>query len=271
MFAITDINCGDGYTDAATLGPVFGSNGGYFLVSGNDAWVQLGYGRQGQWQWMAEAHVAVGNGILTKGTVAIRFRNYVAGSVAAVTAALASAAEPAPFGSLGTMGVGGAATTAQWRLPLKLTNPYVTADTGNAYGWIQSVTGADVGAWAFSPTAEGAVFGSVLVPPGYASGGAIVLAFSAESGTGNAIVAVASRAVASGVAFNPVSFTLEANVTVVVGAANTLYLTTVTLTPALTANNWLLVQILRRGSLAGDTLTGLLLLLGAWLDVTVTS
>ncbi len=95
MLTIAGVNCGDAYTEAATLGPVFGSNGGYFLVSGNDAFVQLGYGRQAQWPlWMAETKVGAGSGTLSKGIVAVRFRNQVAGQVAVVSAGLSSADEP---------------------------------------------------------------------------------------------------------------------------------------------------------------------------------
>lgn len=96
---ISGVACGDSYTDAATIGPLtMGSNGGYFIISGQDVFMQLGYKEQGRGvsdiQWMPESHVPLGNGVFYKGTYAARFRNFVAGSVATVSGGLSTPTQP---------------------------------------------------------------------------------------------------------------------------------------------------------------------------------
>lgn len=94
MFILDSVNCGNDYTDAATISNVYNSSGGYFAVTGNDAYARLIYGRHGQLLDTAEFHVPIGNGILYPNTVGIKFRNYVAGSVAVVSGALSLPTEP---------------------------------------------------------------------------------------------------------------------------------------------------------------------------------
>lgn len=95
MQQITQVACGDQYTNATTLSEVFNSSGGYFTIQDNDAYVELQYGGLGQFYWTNEAPVPVGNGILQAGTTGVRFRNLTPGLAATVTAALYAEAEPA--------------------------------------------------------------------------------------------------------------------------------------------------------------------------------
>lgn len=94
MRKLTNVTCGDQYTDAATLADVIDSSGGYFNVSGNDVWMEVQYGIQGQTNFTDEVHIPIGGGVLVKGTTGVRFRNFVAGSPAVVTAALSEKTEP---------------------------------------------------------------------------------------------------------------------------------------------------------------------------------
>lgn len=98
MPSLAKVNCADDYSNAATIEGVSASNGGWFNVSGNDAFVELEYGPPGQRQWKTEELVPVGtaggNGVIAPGTTGIRFRNAVAGSVAVVSAGIATHDEP---------------------------------------------------------------------------------------------------------------------------------------------------------------------------------
>ena len=105
MRVLDGITCTDGYAEAATIAYVYDSGGGYFAVSSHDTYAQLQYGKHGFEQWTPEVHVPVGSGILNPGTIGIRFRNYVAGSAAVVSAALSLPTEPT-F----AIGAGGIAT-----------------------------------------------------------------------------------------------------------------------------------------------------------------
>lgn len=107
MLKIDSVNCANDYTAAATVGPVWLSAGGYFALAGQDAWYQLGWKPKGTTDisWTEEVHVPVGNGIIYPGTIAVRFRNYVAGQTAVVSAAISSRDEPVV-----TIAAGGVAT-----------------------------------------------------------------------------------------------------------------------------------------------------------------
>lgn len=94
MKILDSVSCGDDYTAAATIEDVYASPGGYFAVYNADCFVELQYGRHGQEWWTLEVRAPVGNGVLAPGTIGVRFRNAVAGSVATVSAALAAEAEP---------------------------------------------------------------------------------------------------------------------------------------------------------------------------------
>lgn len=94
MEILDSVACGDGYTAAATIEDVWNSNGGYFVVTGNDVFMELQYGSLGQTYYTDEVHVPVGNGILAKGTLGIKFRNYKAGSIATISVGISEGPEP---------------------------------------------------------------------------------------------------------------------------------------------------------------------------------
>lgn len=105
---ISSVTCADSYTEAATIGPVYESNGGYFIITGQDVFMQLGYQQGGtrDYIWTPEVHVPLGNGVFYKGTVSARFRNYTSGSNATVSGALYYKTQP-----LFTIAAGGVATS----------------------------------------------------------------------------------------------------------------------------------------------------------------
>ncbi len=169
-------------------------------------------------------------------------------------------------------GGGGGGGTASVHLPVNLTNPYLTADTGNSHPWLQAVTNADLGLWAFRKDVEGVVFGNVLIPPAYDSGGTLVLALATPTAaTGDVLLAVGTVAKGDGESLEPAGFTVETQQTVTIAAGTTLELVSFALTPTLAANDLVLVEVIRRGNLAGDTLDNLLELFGAWLTVTIST
>jgi hypothetical protein len=101
VFVLDSVSCADAFpADGAAGGAQIvaqnGSTGGFFTVTGNDAYVQLAYqAAAGQaLEWTPPVHVGTGNGILAAGTRGIRFANYVAGSVAVVSAGLSEPLEP---------------------------------------------------------------------------------------------------------------------------------------------------------------------------------
>lgn len=108
MFILDSVPCADAFPADGASGPSVaqiiaqnGSNGGYAAVTGADAYVQQAYsdvdgrGRPtGIIIWTPQAHVAPGNIILAPGCRGVRFRNYVAGIVATVSAGLSEPAEP---------------------------------------------------------------------------------------------------------------------------------------------------------------------------------
>lgn len=101
---LDQVSCGDSFAPSSTIENVFGSSGGFFAISGNDAFVRLQKGLQGVAEFFGEVHVPQGTGTLLAGTTGISFRNYQAGQVAVVTAALYYPAEPPLIvSSLGTV------------------------------------------------------------------------------------------------------------------------------------------------------------------------
>lgn len=114
MQILTNVTVGDQYTAAATIEQVQLSNGGYFLIQNNDCFMQLQYNINGQLHWTREIHVPTGSGQIYPGTTGIRFRNYVAGSAAILSAALSENKEPAiSIGASGVANVGGASSVVQ--------------------------------------------------------------------------------------------------------------------------------------------------------------
>ena len=95
MQKIDSVSCGDEFTAAATIADVLGSSGGGATVSANDAFVAVQYApARGQTIWTNEVHAPQGGIILAPGTTGVRFRNYVAGKVAVVSANLSFPREP---------------------------------------------------------------------------------------------------------------------------------------------------------------------------------
>jgi hypothetical protein len=101
VFVLDSVACADTFpADGARGGAQIvaqnGSTGGYATVTGADVMVQLAYQAApgSSLEWTPAVHVAPGNLILAAGTRGIRFRNYVAGQVATVSAGLSEPLEP---------------------------------------------------------------------------------------------------------------------------------------------------------------------------------
>lgn len=103
MPGFTEVTCGDGYTQAATIEGVFpGGNGGWFQIDPNngDAYCQLQYrspltGKtSGLWKLPESPLSAGAYGTLPENCTGIKFRNKVAGINAVVSADIATVEEP---------------------------------------------------------------------------------------------------------------------------------------------------------------------------------
>lgn len=211
MYSIDNVNAADSYTDAATLGPVFRSAGGFCTVSGHDAFCQLGYvhpnpqgGGQGQWTWDDEFHIPVGAAgtILTllPGTVAIRFRNYVAGSVAVVSASLNQPGRPSvQVAASGFASASVSSTSITGQIPAAGTTP--TAGTGFTY------THGSTGVYVFTFTTAFAAAPTVLATIAGATTGFVFVASVSPGGMTINTFNVGSPPVAADRAFNFVAFT----------------------------------------------------------------
>lgn len=121
MFVLDSVPCtdafpADGQAGGAQIVAQNGSTGGFFTVTGADAYVQLAYqaAAGASLEWTPPVHVGTGNGILSSGTRGVRFRNYVAGVVATVSAGLSEPLEP-PL-QLTSAGVASASSLGGMRL-----------------------------------------------------------------------------------------------------------------------------------------------------------
>jgi hypothetical protein len=92
--AIDSKTTSNAYTDACTIEGIWGSNGGFFSVIQADVFAELQWGIQGQGEWTDEVHVPVGPGQIFPGTSGIKFRSYVAGTPAIVSASIAYPRQP---------------------------------------------------------------------------------------------------------------------------------------------------------------------------------
>lgn len=114
MQILDSVATANAYTDAATISDVWNSSGGYAVVSVADAYVELQYVPHGpgSQEWTNEVHVPVNSPLtLLPGTTGVRFRSYLAGTPATVSAALAAEAEPPiTLTTPGTVNVSGAST-----------------------------------------------------------------------------------------------------------------------------------------------------------------
>lgn len=157
------------------------------------------------------------------------------------------------------------------KIPVQLKNPQSSANAGNSWYTAAALTAYDAGYWEFKKDVVGKVFGQVMVPPTYSSGGALLLELAANATSGATTMSVASKCVADGASLNPSSFTDETDIdTTVPGTAYFRKEVSFTLTETLTASGLLLVEIQHVGTAANDTLAVNTLLFGAWLSVTVT-
>jgi hypothetical protein len=83
----------------AQLQMVWNAKGGFVSILNNDAYCEVQYSvdsgsGQGQPEWTEELHLPIGTMALPAGAVGIRFRSYVAGSPALVTAVIFAGPEP---------------------------------------------------------------------------------------------------------------------------------------------------------------------------------
>lgn len=198
MRVLNSVSCGDNYTDAATIVPVFNSNGGTFNVTSADAFMQLAYipdlgdnPKSQNWAWTQEFRVPVGNtgavGSLQPGTVGVRFRNYVAGSVATIGATLAGPLEPSILVSSSGISANTVTGTVTGIIPAAGTTP--TSGTGFTY---THTNGTGVYVFTFSTPFAATPLVLLTIGPeaGIATRIAVVTAsattgFTVETGAGN--------------------------------------------------------------------------------------
>lgn len=91
---VADTFPADGQSGGAQLGPIYNSNGGYYIVADNDVYAQYAYGTQGDVWWTDSVFIPIGPAILEPGTVGVRFANRVAGQAAHVSGSLSEHLEP---------------------------------------------------------------------------------------------------------------------------------------------------------------------------------
>jgi hypothetical protein len=94
MQKIDSAQTSNNYTPAVTLENIINSSGGSASISGADVFVQLQYGKQGLLEWTEEVHVPAGALILSPGTTGVRFRSFISGTPATISASLSSPVEP---------------------------------------------------------------------------------------------------------------------------------------------------------------------------------
>ncbi len=95
MQTLDAVSTSNDYGNVATISDVYNSSGGFALVSGADAYMELQYGQLGTLEWTREVHVGANSPIaLQAGTIGVRFRSYKTGTPATVSGALAGEGEP---------------------------------------------------------------------------------------------------------------------------------------------------------------------------------
>jgi hypothetical protein len=157
---------GDEYERQATLEQVFASNGGYFAVSDADAYMSLEWGDVGRSEWTRDTHIPQGNGVLPKGVTGVRFRSYLLGVPATVTAALADPAEPPII-----ISAGGQASAVTGGLTVYNAKAYGakgngTADDTAAIQTAASAARTNGGGILFFPPGTYLVSGSIIIGTG---------------------------------------------------------------------------------------------------------
>lgn len=157
------------------------------------------------------------------------------------------------------------------RTPIALQIPRLTSLAGNAFYTAIALTAYDAGHWQFVKDVDGKLYGQVMIPPAYSSGGAIKLEIGANATTGVTTLSVATKAIADAESLNPASFTDEADQDITVpGTAYLRKEVSFTLTETIAASDLLLVEIFHVGTAVNDTLAVNTLLFGAWLECVVT-
>ena len=92
--------CGDGYTQAVTVGPNFTCDHATIVVGAtiddtNECYFQVALGKLGDWEWTLEREfVAIPETFEIKGIIGVRFRNKVAGQIATVACNLLGPDDP---------------------------------------------------------------------------------------------------------------------------------------------------------------------------------
>lgn len=169
-----------GQSGGAQLGPIYSSNGGYFSVT-EPVYVQYAYGSYGSQFWTQEVPLPAGPVVLDPGTVGIRLRNYVAGTIAFVSGALSERGEPkVTVTSSGVAAPAAAATMITGRVTAG------GAQTGTGFTVNHSATGTYV----ITFTAAFATDPTVVATAGPAANGNAIATINASSPTSVTILTV---------------------------------------------------------------------------------
>ena len=182
------------------------------------------------------------------------------------TGTISSTDVQAAIAEVATEGGGGGSGSKAYAV--HLSTPRATSLAGNSFWMVQGLTDWDAGHWEFTKDVDGKVYGQVLVPPSYSSGGTLRLAVAANATTGVTRLGVGTKAIADTESFNP---TLTDETKQDITVPGTAYLrkdVTFTLTETLAARDVLVVEIFHEGSHVNDTLAVNTLLMGAWLELT---
>lgn len=163
-------------------------------------------------------------------------------------------------------------TVASKRLliPVRLRIPRATTLAGNVVYSVALLTAWDMPSWEFIDAAEGRVYGHVRWPSvlsATAPDPKLTLAL-AGGAAGNAVIRVRTHLLNPGETLNPGSFSSDlGNVTVPLPTPY--LLKEQVLTPTAAAGRTMLVEVIRYGADAADTLAGTLHLLDAYIEVNI--
>lgn len=102
---LNNVACGDGYSDAATLGPVPNTTALTFTVANNSAIAQVAGKGIPQEDWGPEVLIPPVTGAQVLNANGIRFRNAVAGNIARVVAELSQPFDPVILGGTPFTGI----------------------------------------------------------------------------------------------------------------------------------------------------------------------
>lgn len=160
------------------------------------------------------------------------------------------------------------------RLPIDVRNPRVTSLAGNAFFAVEGLTAWDAGRWEMIDAVESRIYGVVPIPKNVAGtpAGKIILSCATTATANEYRLEVLVKAVADAESLNPASLT--AIETIDVTAPGTARLRKDTTFPAsgsmsetLTADDLLIVEIIRHGEHANDDIVAPLYLYAALLQI----